>query len=158
MLRGRGWRTAPAATLRLLRHARLACLHGGEAGGAHRLAAVGREPVGKRERGGWGYSWGRVQTERLRPQPQFGGAAPRPGLVPRGCCRCLGTVCLCPAWRRGFGHVGRGTFRPLTALSPCLRAIALVPTQPSRLINGVTFCVGVKMKRGTIYSFTFARD
>lgn len=29
VLRGRGRRSAPAATLRLLRHARLACLHGG---------------------------------------------------------------------------------------------------------------------------------
>lgn len=51
VLRGRGRRTAPAATLRLLRHARLARLHGGEAGGFRRLAAVGRESIGKRE---WG--------------------------------------------------------------------------------------------------------
>ena len=47
----RGRRLAPAAALRLLRHARLARLHGGEAGGAHRLAAAGREPDGERERG-----------------------------------------------------------------------------------------------------------
>lgn len=51
VLWGRGRRLAPAAALRLLRHARLARLHGGEAGGAHRLATAGREPDGERERG-----------------------------------------------------------------------------------------------------------
>lgn len=33
----------------------------------------------------------------------------------------------------------------------------LLPAQPSRLINGVRCSVGVKMKRGTVYPFTFAR-
>lgn len=33
----------------------------------------------------------------------------------------------------------------------------LLPTQPSRLINGARCSVGVKMKRGAIYSLTFAR-
>ena len=53
--------------------------------------------------------------------------------------------------------MGRGTFRPLTDL-PVPSRHPLVTNQPSRLVNGVRFNVGVKMKRGTIYPLTFARE
>lgn len=70
VLRGRGRRLAPAAALRLLRHAGLARLHGGEAGEAQRRAAAGREPDSERERGGggWGHPPGRVRIRSLQLQ------------------------------------------------------------------------------------------
>lgn len=88
MLWGRGWRLAAAAALRLLRHARLARLHGGEAGGAHRLTAVGREPDGEREPGGMGSSPGKGPNREPVTAAANWGATARAGPGPRGSCRC----------------------------------------------------------------------
>ena len=91
VLRGRGRhrRLAAAAALRLLRHARLARLHGGEAGGAHRLTAVGREPDGEREpRGGMGSSPGKGPNREPVTAAANWGATARAEPGPRGSCRC----------------------------------------------------------------------
>lgn len=158
VLWGRGRRLAPAAALRFLRHARLARLHGGEAGEAQRRAAAGREPDGERERGD--------------------GVIPREGSLSGACSfGCGGSL-------TGGSESGPGAERELPVLGdrvpvaslaararpcgerhlpPTDRPLLvpsrhpLLPAQPSRLINGVRCSVGVKMKRGTIYSFTFAR-
>lgn len=152
VLRGRGWRTAPAATLRLLRHARLACLHGGEAGGVHRLAAVGREGTRwKKGAGEWGYPPGRVQIESLRPQRQFGGRHRERAWGREGAAGAWGPCACGQLGSEALAMWGEAPSAHWTALSPCLRAIALVPVLPSRLLYGVTFCVGVKMKRGTVH-------
>lgn len=57
-------------------------------------------------------------------------------------------------WRRELGHVGRGTFRPLSALSVPSRH-PLVPARPSRLLSGVRVSVGMKTERGSMYSLVF---
>lgn len=126
VLRGRGRRPAPAAALRLLRHARLARLHGGEAG------AIGWPLRGgnltEKGSGGWGPPLGRVPIGSLRPQrPSARRQRPR-GRGREGAPDAWGPYAG-GQWRRGLGHVGRGTFRPLTALSPSFGAI--LSCQPS---------------------------
>lgn len=134
VLRGRGWRSAPPAALRLLRHARLARLHGGEATGPQRLAAARREPDRERERGrGWallgrgsltgacGHSaegGGDRGIRAEREQLELWGTAARWPVAPRAL----------PCGERHLPPTGRGLSVP--SRHP------LLPTQPSGLPGG----------------------
>lgn len=146
VLRGRGRRAAPAAALRLLRHAGLASLHGGEAGGAQRLVAGGREPDGEKGSGGMGSSPGTgPNPEPESPAAVLGGGIGSGRELPR-----LGgrAPVASPAARASpCGEAPSDADRPLPAPS----RLPPVPAPLSRLTDGGRRRVGVKGKRGTTH-------